>query len=104
MYYKLQQEIKELVENGEWEPGGVIPSSRKIAETYNVSMGTEIVARRVRIEVPAGLASDLSQIKNVDHTVTVDISTDQPIPAEHRITHEARHPLLAHNIHHGNGT
>ena len=40
MYYKLQQEIKELVENGEWAPGGVIPSSRKISETYNVSMGT----------------------------------------------------------------
>ncbi|MBC2715560.1 MAG: GntR family transcriptional regulator [Desulfobacteraceae bacterium] len=40
MYYKLQQEIKELVENGEWVPGDVIPSSRKISETYNVSMGT----------------------------------------------------------------
>lgn len=40
VYYKLQQELKTLIENSEWVPGGIIPSSRKIAETYNVSMGT----------------------------------------------------------------
>ncbi|MBW2060037.1 MAG: GntR family transcriptional regulator [Deltaproteobacteria bacterium] len=44
IYYKLQQELKQLIESGQWAPGDHIPPSRKIAETYGVSMGTVLKA------------------------------------------------------------
>ena len=40
VYYQLQNELKKYIENGEWIPSEPIPSSRKIAEVYSVSMGT----------------------------------------------------------------
>lgn len=40
IYYQLQNKLKTYIENGKWAPGETIPSSRNIAETYNVSMGT----------------------------------------------------------------
>lgn len=40
IYYKLQQELKQQIESGYWAPGEPIPSSRTIAQSYNVSMGT----------------------------------------------------------------
>ncbi|NOY68215.1 MAG: GntR family transcriptional regulator [Deltaproteobacteria bacterium] len=40
VYYQLQNELKSYIEDGKWAPGEPIPSSRNIAETYNVSMGT----------------------------------------------------------------
>ncbi len=40
VYYQLQNELKKFIEDKEWAPGEHIPSSRNIAETYNVSMGT----------------------------------------------------------------
>ena len=40
VYFQLQNELKQYIENGEWGPGELIPSSRNIAETYDVSMGT----------------------------------------------------------------
>jgi GntR family transcriptional regulator len=40
VYYQLQNELKKYIEDGVWAPGEPIPSSRNIAETYDVSMGT----------------------------------------------------------------
>jgi GntR family transcriptional regulator len=40
VYYQLQNELKKYIEDGVWGPGESIPSSRNIAETYSVSMGT----------------------------------------------------------------
>jgi len=40
VYYQLQNELKKYIEEGVWGPGESIPSSRNIAETYSVSMGT----------------------------------------------------------------
>ena len=40
VYYQLQNELKKYIEDGVWAPGESIPSSRNIAETYDVSMGT----------------------------------------------------------------
>jgi GntR family transcriptional regulator len=40
IYYKLQRQLKESIENGRWTPGELIPSSRVLAQTYGISMGT----------------------------------------------------------------
>ena len=40
MHYRLQQEIRRRIENGEWVPGSVIPPERKIAQESAVSLGT----------------------------------------------------------------
>jgi GntR family transcriptional regulator len=40
IYYKLQKEIKENIENGKWIPKKAIPPARRMAENYGVSLGT----------------------------------------------------------------
>jgi len=40
VYYKLQSEIKENIENGKWKPGVMIPPERVFVEEYGVSIGT----------------------------------------------------------------
>ncbi|MEW6262179.1 MAG: GntR family transcriptional regulator [Thermodesulfobacteriota bacterium] len=40
VYYKLQNLIKQDIENGNFHPGDPIPSERVLAETYDLSTGT----------------------------------------------------------------
>jgi len=40
MHYRLQQEIRRGIESGLWAPGMVIPTERKMALDYGVSLGT----------------------------------------------------------------
>jgi DNA-binding GntR family transcriptional regulator len=40
MHYRLQQEIRRRIENGQWVPGSVIPPERKMAQESAVSLGT----------------------------------------------------------------
>ncbi|MCF8031947.1 MAG: GntR family transcriptional regulator [Desulfarculaceae bacterium] len=39
-YYKLQMELLAGIENGQWAPGEAIPPERRIAEQFEVSLGT----------------------------------------------------------------
>jgi GntR family transcriptional regulator len=39
-YYKLQMELLQGIENGRWAPGEAIPPERRIAEDFEVSLGT----------------------------------------------------------------
>ena len=40
VYYQLQVEIKDKIENGEWAPGSMIPTERTFTDQYKVSIGT----------------------------------------------------------------
>jgi GntR family transcriptional regulator len=40
VYYRLQTDIQQQIENGHWPPGERIPPERSLAETYKVSVGT----------------------------------------------------------------
>lgn len=40
VYYRLQTEIQQQIENGHWAPGERISPERSLAETYKVSVGT----------------------------------------------------------------
>lgn len=40
VYYRLQTEIQQQIENGQWSPGERIPPERSLAEIYKVSVGT----------------------------------------------------------------
>ena len=40
VYFKLQREIQQKIENGQWGPGQRILAERSLAENYQVSIGT----------------------------------------------------------------
>lgn len=40
LYKEVKRKITEAVRDGEWKPGGMIPSERKLCERFGVSMGT----------------------------------------------------------------
>lgn len=40
LYRKVKHDIIESIRHGEWKPGDVIPSERKLCERFGVSMGT----------------------------------------------------------------
>jgi GntR family transcriptional regulator len=40
LYKEVKRKITEAVRDGEWKPGGVIPSEKKLCERFGVSMGT----------------------------------------------------------------
>jgi GntR family transcriptional regulator len=40
VYYRLQNDLKENIENGKWVPGKAIPPAQKIAADYGISLGT----------------------------------------------------------------
>jgi GntR family transcriptional regulator len=40
VYYRLQTEIRQKIENAEWRPKECIPPERRLAEIYKVSVGT----------------------------------------------------------------
>lgn len=40
VYFKLQKDLQQEIENGRWAPGQNIPPERILAETHNVSIGT----------------------------------------------------------------
>lgn len=40
VYYKLQMELMDGIEGGKWGPGEALPPERKLAELYDVSIGT----------------------------------------------------------------
>lgn len=40
LYKEVKRKIIESVRNGEWKPGDVIPSEKKLCERFGVSMGT----------------------------------------------------------------
>lgn len=40
LYQEVKRKIIESVRHGEWRPGGVIPSEKKLCERFGVSMGT----------------------------------------------------------------
>lgn len=40
LYQEVKRKIIESVRRGEWKPGGVIPSEKKLCERFGVSMGT----------------------------------------------------------------
>lgn len=40
IHYRIQQEIRRRIESGQWAPGSVIPPERKMADDYDVSLGT----------------------------------------------------------------
>ncbi len=40
VYFKLQLTLQSEIEDGRWEPGQLFPTERKIAEEYQISIGT----------------------------------------------------------------
>jgi GntR family transcriptional regulator len=40
LYYQLMQELRHRIEEGEWNPGDLIPSERELSETYGISRMT----------------------------------------------------------------
>jgi GntR family transcriptional regulator len=40
IYYRLQNDLRENIENGKWIPGKAIPPAQKIANDYGISLGT----------------------------------------------------------------
>lgn len=40
VYFRLQSQLLEEIENGQWEPGTAIPPERQLAESHQVSLGT----------------------------------------------------------------
>ncbi len=52
VYYKLQMELMEGIESGKWGPGEALPPERRLAELYDVSIGT--VSRALANLVNAG--------------------------------------------------
>ncbi len=65
IYYKLQLDLQNKIESGEWKPGDIVPPERKIAEDYGVSLGT--VRKAVLNLVAEGL---LHRIQGRGTTVT----------------------------------
>ncbi len=39
-YYRLQESLREKIEEMQWRPGEIIPSERLIAQEYSLSAGT----------------------------------------------------------------
>jgi GntR family transcriptional regulator len=40
VYFKLQKELQQAIERGRWTPGERVPTEKKLAEIYKVSVGT----------------------------------------------------------------
>lgn len=40
LYKEVERKISDAIHQGEWKPGGVIPSETRLAERFGVSMGT----------------------------------------------------------------
>ena len=40
LYKKVEQHIRDNIENGNWVPGDLIPSESQMSESLNVSVGT----------------------------------------------------------------
>jgi len=40
VYFKVQTDIRQEIENGRWKPGACVPTEKQLAETYRCSIGT----------------------------------------------------------------